>query len=76
MNEPKLKRTTVEISFSCRDGYSKRTKFLSRAKPEQGMLGAIRELSRMAHLYGFGDEALATFNEARDAVAEFKRKHN
>lgn len=71
MADPKLKRTTVQINFSCDDGYKADKKFFSKESPEQGMIAAIRELSRMAHLYGYGEQAEASFKEARSAVDEF-----
>ena len=73
MKEPKLKRTTVEVGFSCDDGYSRKTKFLTgKNPPEHAMIGAIRELTRMAYLYGHGEAAADAYHEAKEAIEEFK----
>ncbi len=72
MSDPKLKRTTVEVGFSCDDGFSKKTKFLSKESPQQGMIAAIRELTRMAYLYGHGEAAADAYHEAKEAVEKFK----
>ena len=71
MADPKLKRTTVGISMSCDDGYKSDKRFLSKLSPEQGMIAAIRELTGMAYLYGYGEHAADAFHEAKEAVEKF-----
>ena len=72
MSDPKLKRTTVEVGFSCDDGYSSKVKFLTgKNTPGHALAGAIRELTRIAYLYGYGEAAADAYHEAKEAIEKF-----
>lgn len=77
MDDPTLKRTSVQISYTGSDGYSSTSKFTgggnTKERPEIGLLGALEELSRLTALFGFEAEALEAFSGARQRVAEWRR---
>ncbi len=81
MEDPKLKLSRVFISYSASDGYRKESTYSSsqmnvekELKPVQPLLSAIEELARLTALFGYGDEALQAFNDARERVANDKAK--
>ena len=83
MNDPTLKRTTVHIRYTASDGYrsefsadvapgSKNLKTGEPVPPQMALLIGLRELARLTALFGFQDDALREFNEARSAVSEWR----
>lgn len=81
--DPKLKRTLVRIDYTSDDGY--RADFTAKAgtgskhrvtgeevPPEKALLGAVEELARLTALFGFEDQALERFNDARQRVFEWR----
>lgn len=77
MSDPKLTRVRVTIAYSSSDGYfseSTMSSSASNAHASGTLLEAIDELSRIAALFGFGDEAKAKFDGAQKRVAEFHKQ--
>lgn len=66
MADPTLKRTSVQINYTASDGYRSEVGYSSdrSESPEAAYIAAIDELSRLAHLFGFGDRARAAFDAA------------
>lgn len=77
MSDPKLTRVRVVVAYSSDDGYFSETTMSSSASHAPApatLLEAIDELSRIAALFGFADEARAKFDAAQARVADFKAK--
>ena len=80
MNDPTLKRTSVQINYTASDGYqaaigynnAPRGKHFVTPTPEAVFLDALEELARLTALFGFANEALTRFTAARERVAAFK----
>lgn len=81
--DPTLKRTKVSIAYTSSDGY--RMEFDAKTSPthknlrtgepvppEDAMLAAVEELSRILALFGFADEARARFDKAATSVATWR----
>jgi hypothetical protein len=71
MSDPTLKRTNVTIGYTGSDGYRAEATFNQRhteGGPEKVFLYAFEELSRLLHLFGFGDEAIRLAQEAAERV--------
>lgn len=72
---PQLKRVTVKIGYSTDDSFSSDATYITKkgaSLPKDVLLIAIDELSRLAALYGYGDEAKDAFDDAQRRVAEWK----
>lgn len=85
MRDPTLKRTRVEIAYTASDGYHAECMYKggqgsrvistgAEVPPENALLAALEELARLTALFGFTDQALTVFTEARQRVEEW-RKH-
>lgn len=74
MNDPTLKRTSVQINYTASDGYRAEVGYSSarNGTPEAVFIEAIDELSRLAHAFGFGDQARAAFDDAAKRVGEWR----
>lgn len=74
MADPTLKRTSVQINYTASDGYRAEVGYSSAkaSTPEAVFIEAMDELSRLCHLFGFGDRARAAFDDAAARVAEYR----
>lgn len=78
MAEPTLARTSVLIKYKASDEYRSEVAFQSHpfgkpaTEPHQVFIGAIDELARLCELFGFGDEASAAVEAARNRVKEWR----
>lgn len=81
MSDPKLKKTSVAISYKSNDGYSMTTsmkagdgcfhlKTHEPIPPEHALLEGIEELARLTALFGFREEAERRVNDAFERVAK------
>lgn len=71
MADPTLKRTRALITYTGSDDYRAETSWSSTragATPEGVFLEAFEELSRLLHLFGFGEEAMRRAAEAGERV--------
>jgi hypothetical protein len=81
--DPALKRTNVVIKYAASDGYQ--AEFTARGgegtahrvtgepvPPQRALIAALQELARLTALFGFEDEALEAFTDARQRVAEWR----
>jgi hypothetical protein len=74
MPDPTLKRTSVQINYTASDGYRSEVGY-SNARgctPESVFIEAVDELSRLCHLFGFGDRARAAFDESARRVNKWR----
>ena len=71
MSDPKIAECSVAVRYRADDGYNSSVEFrvdYRRTKeipPERPFINAIEELARLTALFGFEEEALKVFNEAR-----------
>lgn len=77
MADPTLKRASVAIKYTASDGYHAELGLASgdrhgKTDPELAILDGIRELSRLAALFGFEAQARERFEEAASAVREWR----
>lgn len=78
MSDPKLKCTSVVIKYTADDGYKSELMCkggdgtTALVPPEKALLAGLEELARLTALFGFEDQALEVFTEARSRVAEWK----
>jgi hypothetical protein len=78
MSDPILKRSSVTIRYTSSDGYSSQVCYSNigrmgtRPPPEQPILEAIDELSRLAELFGFGHQATEAQALARKRVMQWR----
>lgn len=81
--DPTLNRARVEIAHGCSDGFfgtfgaKGGWGYLHPATkqpipPERALLAGLEELARLTALFGFEDEAMKVFVDARLRVAEWK----
>lgn len=79
MSDPKLKACSVVVRHEADDGYWSEKEFkifpshAGRLPPERPFIGAIEELARLTALFGFDEEALKAFNDARERVFEWRK---
>jgi len=76
MADPLLVSSRVEISYKADDGYSSTESFRAgpgsfNDDPEGALLAGFEELSRLLHLFGFGEEAMRRASAAAARVQEF-----
>lgn len=84
MDDPKLVRSRVVISYRADDDFRSEEAYASgkgvplfggvASEPQAALLQGLQELARLTALFGFEDEALKAFNEARARVADWKAK--
>jgi hypothetical protein len=85
MGDPTLKRTSVVLKYTASDGYrlefsakggtgSKNQSTGDEVAPERAMLAGLVELSRLLCLFGFEQEAQDAFENARQAVADWRKE--
>jgi len=77
MSDPTLKRSSVVIKYTASDGYSFECLTNSRhteGGPEMPLLVAFEELSRILHLFGFGEQAMDAAYAAAGRVEEFQAR--
>ena len=76
MADPTLKRVRVLVVYETDDGYRSEESFVGSTKitqqPYNALLGGLRELARLTSLFGFEQEAERQFNEARQAVRDWR----
>lgn len=79
MSDPKIAECSVAVRYRADDGYNSSVEFrvdCRRTKeipPERPFIDAIEELARLTALFGFDEEALKAFNEARERVFEWRK---
>ena len=79
MSDPKIAECSVAVRYRADDGYNSSVEFrvdYRRTKeipPERPFIDAIEELARLTALFGFEEEALKVFNEARERVFEWRK---
>lgn len=65
---PKIVKISVIVKLECDDGYESTEEFNSKHM-RAGVLGTViegfREMARLAHLYGFGAEAQAAYDDVK-----------
>lgn len=80
MADPTLKRSSVTINYAASDGYRSSVNYSNRGRmginplPQDPLLEAIEELSRLCALFGFGDEAAKRVAEARERVDQWRNE--
>lgn len=78
MSDPKIAACSVAVRYRA-DGYNSSVEFhvdYRRTKeipPERPFIDAIEELARLTALFGFDEEALKAFNDARERVFEWRK---
>ena len=82
MSDPKLERTSVQITYRADDGYKAEVGYKSgkgvRAfeggptRPEAALLAGVEELARLTALFGFEAEARQAFDAATARVNEWR----
>lgn len=71
-----MRRSSVTIKYAAKDGYCSTEKFINvPGVPHKALLNGLRELARLTELFGYSDEAEAVFNEAREAVRNWKKEN-
>ena len=84
MNDPKLKRTSVQIKYTSTDGFSAEFGGKSGAgtrhrvtgeevPPKHALIAGFEELARLAALFGFEAEARQAADDAFKRVAEWRK---
>lgn len=84
MNDPKLKRTSVQIKYTSTDGFS--AEFVGKAgagtrhrvtgeevPPQRALIAGFEELARLTALFGFESEARQAADDAFNQVAEWRK---
>lgn len=82
-DDPTLVRTRVDVTYGASDSY--RAEFHAKGgkgtahpttgqsiPPENALLAGLEELARLTALFGFEDEAMKVFVDARLRVTEWK----
>ena len=78
MSDPTLTRARVTISYNGSDGYRSEKMYCSHPKhfgrtpPENVLLEAIEELSRLCALFGYGEQATRRVDDARKRVDDWR----
>jgi hypothetical protein len=83
MADPTLTKTHVKFGYSASDGYrmsyeakggagTKHLETGSEVPPQLALTEALRELTRILHLFGFDAEAQQAFDDARKAINEWR----
>ena len=84
MNDPKLKRTSVQIKYTSTDGFSAEFSGKGGAgtrhrvtgeevPPHRALIAGFEELARLAALFGFESEARQAADDAFKRVAEWRK---
>lgn len=79
---PKLKSITVKMKLACADGYKADYDYRSNvpgarkpAQPDKTIISVIKELGRLAALYGDGQQAIDTVTEAVNKASQWRREN-
>lgn len=74
MSDPTLTRFSLDMGYTASDGYSMKVGYASgkQATPEAAILDALDELTRIAALFGYGDQAAARSAAAIKRVADWR----
>lgn len=71
---PKLKRSSVKITYGSEDGFSANMTIGNDKKdPKQAILVGAYELARIAELIGCSDELQNEVNKAQNVIRKFKK---
>ena len=79
MSDPKIAECSAAVRYKADDGYYSVVEFqvdhrrTKEIPPERPFINAIEELARLTALFGFEEEALKVFNEARERVFEWRK---
>jgi len=84
MNDPKLKRTSVQIKYTSSDGFraefggkggagTRRRITGDEVPPQNALIAGFEELARLAALFGFEREAREAAEGAFARVAEWRK---
>lgn len=75
MGDPKLTRSSVTIRYAADDGYrsEQHIKTAEGAPTEAALLEGLEELARLTALFGFQEEAMQRFVDARNRVFEWRK---
>lgn len=71
---PTLKSVTGAVGYISSDGYSSKVTYGSRftkTEPKDALMSIIYEATRVASLFGYGDEAVAEAEQAKKAVSDY-----
>lgn len=74
MADPKLVRTSVQISYAATDGYRSQCGYVGDKGngPNAGLLGGLDEIARLLALFGHEDDARLAFENAINRATEWR----
>lgn len=80
MSDPTINHCSAKIVHRASDGYRAEVGYSSMSapkdRPQEALIGAFVELSRVLHLFGFGEQAMLAARAAGSRVASSRgRRH-
>ena len=75
MIEPKLTRSTVQVTYAADDGYKSECGFTGgkTCEPHAGLLGGLDEVARLLALFGHEQDARITFDAALRRIEDWRK---